>query len=619
MQAPPRGRPRAFASPCSACATVPFVATWIARPPESREARVPTRTDVGRWHAVFLALVNALLLLSVSGCDSLLALIDPPPPATPLPTLSIADADLVEEGEVAEFAVALSAASEVPVTTRYVTEGGTAHAGPGGDYTHASGSVTFAPGEQERVIVVQTLKDDVHEVEREVFTVRLSAPENATVGEHGVASATILDSGDPRLQATRIEPGPRSGRLETADDVDAFFVEVDSSARVIAATDRGKAAHRNPDYRYTIVRLDGGNGFSMNDDNRDEEHVRLRTAGMVRIYIRVSSDGPTPYDLFVWVLDEQDYPWISDDVADPSFDIELHYLGREPTPAQREVFRQAAEVWERVITRGLSDRLIDSSEVTCDDRDPSLFGTHIDDLLVYIRLEGIDGPGGALAEAGPCWTRLPSHLPFIGTVTIDTADLTAMERNGVLGKVVTHEIAHALGFGIIWDQLPPEGPPFLQQPSVVRTFIKVPGRDTHFSGPAAVAAFDAVGGHAYRGGAKVPVENNTKRYGIGALDGHWRESVLGHELLTSSLSIKPGVHEPLSIVTIAALEDLGYSVDDAAAEQYTLPPTLPTTLPTTPPGTVRAASQVLHLLNDIRQGPVRVEDPRDQSFDVILR
>ena len=599
------------------------VAAWITRPPESREARVPTRTDVGRWHAVFLALVNALLLLSVSGCDSLLALIDPPPPATPqlpatpqvpaapLPTLSIADADLVEEGYIAEFAVALSAASEVPVTARYATQDGTAHAGPGGDYTHASGSVTFAPGEREQVIVVQTLKDDVHEVEREVFTVRLSAPEHATVGERDVARATILDSDDPRVKATLIEPGPRSGRLETADDVDDFFVEVNSSALVIAATDRRTAADPNSGYRDSVVRLNGGEGLSKNDDNRDEVRVSL-TTGTIEIYIRVSSDGPTPYDLFVRVLDERDYPWISNDIADPSFDIELRYVGREPTPAQRQVFRQAAEGWERVITRGLSDRFIDSSETTCEDGDfSSLFGTHIDDLLVYIGLKYLDGPRGALAEAGPCWTRGPNGLPFIGTVTIDTADLPLMERNGVLGKVVTHELAHALGFGTIWNGVRgSDGRPLLKLPSVVNN-VKVPGRDTHFNGPAAVAAFDAVGGDAYRGGAKVPVENDTVGYGIGALDGHWRESVLGRELMTSSLSIERGVHEPLSMVTIAALEDLGYSVDDAAAERYTLP--------TTPPGIVRTAPQVLHLLNDIRQGPVRVEDPLDQSIEVILR
>ena len=507
----------------------------------------------------------------------------------------------------------LSTESEETVTARYVTEDGTAKAGPGGDYTQESGSVTFAPGVREQLILVRTLNDDVPEVEREVFTVRLSDAENATVGERGMARGTILDSHDPRLRATRIVPGTLvSGRLETADDVDGYYVEVDSSAWVVAATDRGRAARPGSGYRDSVVRLDGGSGFSMNDDNRDAGRVRMLTADTVRVYIRISSDGPTPYDLFVWVLDEQDYPWLSGDADDPSFDIELRFVGTAPTPAQRDVFRQAAEVWERVITRGLPDRFIDSSLAACESDDPSLFGAHIDDLLVFIRLESLgDGPRGALAAAGPCLMRHPSALPFIGTVTIDTADLPEMERNGVLGKVVAHEIAHALGFGIIWDHLPPAGPPFLQQPSYVPDRGRVVGQDTHFNGPAAVAAFDAVGGDAYTGGAKVPVENDTGSYGPGALDGHWRESVLGHELLTSSLSIEPGVHEPLSTVTVGALEDLGYSVDYSAADAYTLPIT---------PGTARAtSSQALHLLDDVRRSPARLEEPIDRSFDVILR
>ena len=586
---------------------------WIARTRLARGNRLTAHADTRRWRATLLVPVNALLLLSVSGCEDL-HLIDPPAalpePPVSLPALSIADAGVVEEGAAAAFAVTLSTASEETVTARYVTEDGTAHAGQENDYTHASGLVTFAPGDLEQVIMVQTLQDDVAEVEREVFTVRLSGAVNATVGERGVASGTILDSGDPRLQATRIEPDTlTSGRLETAHDVDGFYVEVDSSSWVVAATDRGRSAGPGSGHRESVVRLDGGSGYSMNDDNMDEGRVRLRTAGTVRIYIRVSSDGPTPYELFVWVLDEQDYPWLSGDAGDPSFDIELRYLGIAPTPAQRDVFRRAADVWERVITRGLSDRFIDSSEATCEAADPSLFGAHVDDLLVYIRLRNLDGPGGALAEAGPCLVRDPSVLPYIGTVTIDTADLPEMEGNGVLRKVVTHEIAHALGFGIIWDRLPPGGPPYLQQPSFGRGPREVPGRDTHFTGPAAVAAFDAVGGDTYTGGAKVPVENDTGQYGIGALDGHWRESVFGHELMTSSLFMEPGVHEPLSTVTIAALEDFGYSVDYSAAEAYALPAT---------PGTFRATpSQELHLLNDIRRSPARVEEPVDQSFIIL--
>ncbi len=73
------------------------------------------------------------------------------------------------------------------------------------------------------------------------------------------------------------------------------------------------------------------------------------------------------------------------------------------------------------------------------------------------------------------------------------------------------------------------------------------------------------------------------------------------------------MHEPLSTVTIGALEDLGYSVDYSAAEAYTLP--------AAPAGAVRAttSSQELHLLDDIRRTPARLEEPLDQSLDVILR
>ena len=560
---------------------------------ETREVR-PACTEFSWWHATVLIVAGVLLPFSLNGCDVTA-------PADELPHLSIADADPEEEGSDIEFAVTLSTASEVPVTARYVTEDDTARAGPGNDYTHASGSVTFAPGELEQIIVVRTLKDDVEEANREAFTVRLIDAENASLGDDAVASGTILDSDDSRAKAMRIQPGiPISGRLETGDDVDYFVIEMRSSGAVIAATDGGRVGS-DPRYLRSVVTIEGGSAFSLNDDNVDVARIRFRTSGTIDIYIRVSSHGPTPYDLFIWVLDERAFPWIFASGAE-SFDIELRYLGSKPTAAQRQTFRQAAEVWERAITRGLPDQLIASSAITCDDGDPSLFGTHVDDLLVYTRLERIDGPGGALAEAGPCWSRGERGLPFIGTVTIDTADLSDLESKGALGSVFTHELAHALGFGTIWH---------LVNPSIGPDGVEVPGQDTHFSGPAAVAAFNAAGGRSYTGGAKVPVENDTERYGVGGLDGHWRESVFADELLTSSLSIDPGSNEPLSIVTVAALRDLGYSVDYTAAQQYTLPAARP--------GTARAvSSHLLHLHNDVRQAPVRAEDALDQSLDVIL-
>ncbi len=51
-------------------------------------------------------------------------------------------------------------------------------------------------------------------------------------------------------------------------------------------------------------------------------------------------------------------------------------------------------------------------------------------------------------------------------------------------------------------------------------------------------------------------------------EGHWRELVFGDELLTGFLS---GSDRPLSRMSVASFEDLGYTVDYAAADPYALP------------------------------------------------
>ena len=127
------------------------------------------------------------------------------------------------------------------------------------------------------------------------------------------------------------------------------------------------------------------------------------------------------------------------------------------------------------------------------------------------------------------------------------------------------QIAYVLGFGLLWDESPWQ--PLLQEPSVAADGSVVPGRDTHFAGPLAAAAFAAIGGAAYAG-ATVPVENDTAQYGSGTLDLNWRESVFGAELMTTLLDTPA---PPVSKVTIASLADLGYEVDGAKAEPYALP------------------------------------------------
>ena len=78
---------------------------------------------------------------------------DEPPAFVPQPELSIADVELIEKNtgrSEARFTVALSAATNVPVSVRWATKNGTATAADR-DYLAASSKLVFAPGEMEEL------------------------------------------------------------------------------------------------------------------------------------------------------------------------------------------------------------------------------------------------------------------------------------------------------------------------------------------------------------------------------------------------------------------------------------------------------------------------------------
>jgi hypothetical protein len=87
------------------------------------------------------------------------------------------------------FTVSLDYPSANPITVSYATTPGSAVDGT--NYTAASGTVVFAPGETSKTILVQTLDDGGADPTRS-FTVSLSNPVNATLGRsQGIG--TILD------------------------------------------------------------------------------------------------------------------------------------------------------------------------------------------------------------------------------------------------------------------------------------------------------------------------------------------------------------------------------------------------------------------------------------------
>jgi hypothetical protein len=85
--------------------------------------------------------------------------------------------------------VRLSAATTKAVTVQYVTADGTARSGS--DYTRTTGLLSFAAGETSKTVTIPVTGDTLAEAD-ETFTLRFSAPVNATLGTSS-AVVTILN------------------------------------------------------------------------------------------------------------------------------------------------------------------------------------------------------------------------------------------------------------------------------------------------------------------------------------------------------------------------------------------------------------------------------------------
>jgi hypothetical protein len=221
-----------------------------------------------------------------------------------------------------------------------------------------------------------------------------------------------------------------------------------------------------------------------------------------------------------------------------AYKIEVRFLGGLTT-AQKNAFKAAADRWASVIVGDLPSVAVD--------------GEVIDDLLILAQGTAIDGPRGILGQAGPTHIRPASagkfkFLPVKGIMSFDTADLKAMQTDGTLKDVITHEMGHVIGIGTIWER---------------KGLLKDAGTNTvRFVGKNARKEFGKLKKSA---AADVPVENTG---GPGTADGHWRESVFRNELMSGFIAAP---NNPLSRLTVASLLDMGYEVDLSKAEPYKLP------------------------------------------------
>jgi hypothetical protein len=288
----------------------------------------------------------------------------------------------------------------------------------------------------------------------------------------------------------------------------------------------------------------------------------------------------------------------TDTAVAASYNITVQFFGPTPSAAVQAAMDSAVAKWQRLIYRSLSSvNLSLAAGVACNDTTTPALNMVTTGLVILAKFDSIDGPGKILGQAGPCLIRNSNGLSVLGEMEFDTADVATMITNGSLNSVMLHEMGHVIGFGTLWNN-----PPF----NWLQLSSSPPGTilDTYFNGPKAQSMFDSLGGTSYTGaslsppgGNKVPVENcgasSPSGCGGGTVNGHWREPVFTNELMTGY--INAGVN-PLSKLSVAAQEDLGYTVNYDAADSYVHV------------FTVQAAGGATQLFlgDDIRRGPIYV-------------
>lgn len=265
-------------------------------------------------------------------------------------------------------------------------------------------------------------------------------------------------------------------------------------------------------------------------------------------------------------------PTVLPEPDDTRFNITLRFWNDSLTEAEKAVFQVAADRWSEVIKgdlQNIEDFELTESDVTTGA--PGIVGT-LDDVIIDAAKVPIDGPGGVLARAGAYYVRQggPSDfLPIYGIMEFDEAEFGPggffQDLNG-FAETIMHEMGHVLGISrAFWIPLGyiSGNPP---NTSFCSDVADPSYNDPRYQGPKGNEEWTVTYG---ADSATVPIANTG---GCGTADSHWREIYLQDELMTGYAQ---GGGEPLSRVTIGALEDLGYEVDYAAADDWSIPP-LPT-------------------------------------------
>lgn len=242
-------------------------------------------------------------------------------------------------------------------------------------------------------------------------------------------------------------------------------------------------------------------------------------------------------------------PTVPDYPVPTEWTFGIEFVGLDDiAPEYQAAFTDAADRWTELIAKSF-DPVMVSPEVcpqvlplAPDPTTPVL----VDKIVIDVAVAPYDGPGNVLGYAGPQCVTKTTLFPVTGEMFFDLDDVDQLIANNQWADVIIHEMGHVLGLGTLWNI--PNG----------RQLVS--GTPPHYHGTHGMDAYARLGGM-----GAVPVQAHG---GAGTQDAHWDETTFVNELMTGYINAG---ENPLSIISVASLMDLGYSTDPNKADPFTLP------------------------------------------------
>lgn len=208
------------------------------------------------------------------------------------------------------------------------------------------------------------------------------------------------------------------------------------------------------------------------------------------------------------------------------------------------LIEEAIELWETIIVEPVGNFTNDDNTDLFNGRLGVAYTGNVDDIVIGYDFQHIDGIGGTLGLAGNTYTRYRGDqlsFPIASIMIFDIEDFE-LYSDFMLKKIIIHELGHALGFSN-----------FLFEKCTTECMYSCERATLEYQ-----LEFDT--------NDELRMENDG---GEGTVCFHWESDMVNKDGISDIMvGWVTFDFQPISKITIAAFEDMGYQVNYNAAQKF---------------------------------------------------